>query len=525
MSWDAETTQPDRDEPRRVRTRALVLTIAAHPDPRRIGELARLGASHEGWVRELSRGRPSFHRPGGAPTGPLVDPHVSRAPLTLLSDGTGGVLVRRPPTGPAIRVDGRHLADARALAAAELEAGVVLELGGHVVLVLHAHDEAGERPPAFGLVGESAALQRVRVEILHVAPLALPVLLRGESGTGKEIVARALHAASPRAARPCVSVNIAALNPQTAVAELFGHTSGAFTGATRARDGYFRAADGGTLFLDEIGEAPLEVQVSLLRAIESGEIQPVGGSPAPVDVRLIAATDANLEDAVLRGGFRLSLLHRLAGCEIWLPPLRRRRDDIPRLLAHFVHAEVDRAGPPAVTGVARDTALARLPGRDLARLVRHDWPGNVRQLANVARQLAAFILAGRDLADCVPLARALAAVAVEPAPSPVPAVQRPASARPGGGDIERISDAALIAALKHHHWVIDATARYLGISRTSLYARIERCPQLSTARELPRDVLLAAFQRCGGDLARMSDELRVSQRGLQLRLRELRRGG
>jgi two-component system nitrogen regulation response regulator GlnG len=519
MDWKSETTRPRLEVPRRARARTLALTIAHHPDPRRIGERARLGAPGDGWVGELSRLRPEFQRADGSPAGPLADPGVSRTPVVLLSDRAGGVVVRGPSRGPPLRLDGRPLAGPQALTVEAIADGVVLELAGRAVLVLH-DDEDGEQTPDFGLVGEGAAIRRTRAEVLHVAPLPLPVLLRGESGTGKELVARAIHAASPRGARPCVAVNMGALNPQTAAAELFGHTRGAFTGATRASDGYFRAADGGTLFLDEIGEAPPEVQVTLLRALETGEIQPVGGVPRPVDVRVITATDANLEDAVLRGGFRVSLLHRLAGYEIWLPPLRRRRDDIARLLAHFVRAEVARhRGGPGLG----DAVLARLPAADLARLLRYDWPGNVRQLGNVARQLATFVLAGRDPADCVPLARVLAAVGPGP-PDPGPPL-RPAPPPPRSRRVpDAVSDEALIAALEHHRWAIDPTARFLGLSRTTLYARIDRCPQLTKARDLPREVLFLAHERCGGDLARMAAELRVSQRGLQLRLRELRRG-
>src|SRR4029077_13886298 len=169
---------------------------------------------------------------------------------------------------------------------------------------------------------------------------ATPVLISGESGTGKELVARAIAAAGVRAGRPFVAVNMAALPPSTAPSELFGHRAGAFTGAARQRSGFFAQADGGTLFLDEIATAGLDVQAMLLRALETGETQPLGGeSSERVDVRVVAATDEDLHRAMREGRFREALYHRLSACEITLTPLRERRDDLGRLLLHFVRNE------------------------------------------------------------------------------------------------------------------------------------------------------------------------------------------
>jgi len=516
---DEQTTRPGLEERLASPPSALALTIAYHPDLRRVGERVLLRELAEGRACELARGWPEFRTVEGRSTGALADPSISRAPLVLVGDGADGVYVRGPHA--AVMVDGRRLGEPRLLAAHELEDGVLIQLGG-VLLLLHVMDCDPGALPKYSLVGESAALQRVRADILHVAGQPQPVLLRGESGTGKELVARALHAASPRASRPCVCINLAALSPQTAVAELFGHARGAFTGAIRARDGYFREADAGTLFLDEIGEAPLEVQVMLLRALETGEIQPVGGGAArQVDVRLIAATDANLEEAALRGGFRVSLLHRLAGYEIWMPPLRQRRDDIPRLFMHFARSELLRCGV-AEPGELLHGGATRPPAALMERMIRHDWPGNVRQLNNVARQFVALTLARRHPAGGALLGRLLAASDEPPArPQAAPAGPARAGRASSARGLAHINDQVLLAALRHNRWRIDATAGYLGISKTSLYALIDRCPRIRKARDLTREELLAAEARHRGDLGRMSDELCVSLRGLKLRIREL----
>ena len=509
--------------------RALLLTLMYHPKLERIGEVARLRGHGEDRACALSRSEPVFRTADGVLRGPLGDRHISRTPLQLLPEAGGGLLLHGP--GLAVAVEGRPLAGPRSLSPRELEDGVMLRLAGRVLIWLQYEVEAPRVALAqHDLIGESAAVHELRAEVLHVAGLGLPVLLRGESGTGKEQVARALHAASPRAGRPYVALNLAALNPQTAVAELLGHRRGAFTGATRAHEGYFREADGGTIFLDEVGDAPLDVQAALLRVLETGEIQPVGGGGVPVDVRIIAATEVDLEAAAQAGSFRLSLLYRLAGYEVWLPPLRSRRADIPRLLMHLIRAELQRCGGDADVRAFAGDALVRLPPSLMASLVRLDWPGNVRQLNNVARQIVALGRVGRDPRICGALARLLAPApgARDEAPrgeAPRDEAPRPAAsdrapsvaarAAPPGPD-------ALAAVLERNHWKIDASARELGISKTSLYARIARSPGLHTAGDISRAELLRCRARHGGDLTGMAEELRVSLRALQLRLRELR---
>ncbi|MEM7584996.1 MAG: sigma 54-interacting transcriptional regulator, partial [Acidobacteriota bacterium] len=233
-------------------------------------------------------------------------------------------------------------------------------------------------------------------DISRAADLNIPVLIRGATGTGKELVAQALHRASSRRDSPFVAINLGAVTPTLAAAELFGVVKGAFTGAERKRKGCFERARGGTLFLDEIGEAPGEVQASLLRALETGSFLPVGGeAETAFDARVVAATDADLESAISAEGFRAPLLHRLGGYEIHLPALAERRDDMGRLLVHFLSQELMALGEGDLIEAFGSLERPWLPAKLVARLARFDWPGNVRQLRNVARRL---VIEGRHRA-------------------------------------------------------------------------------------------------------------------------------
>ncbi|MEM6796791.1 MAG: sigma-54 factor interaction domain-containing protein, partial [Acidobacteriota bacterium] len=301
------------------------LTVLAHPDRLRVGQTAGLSELSLGQAMELSRLAPRFSHPGRGGLEPLAEACLSRKPLRLTSEGPD-LRLDRAGSATSVRVEGEVLEHSRCFRPADLERGVVLELGRRVVLLLHLQPALTPALPRFGMVGDSGAMIRLREEIQLAAKVDLPVLLRGASGTGKELVARALHDASERRDGPWVTVNMAAIPPALAAAELFGARRGAFTGAHRDKPGYFAAADGGTLFLDEVGDTPAEIQPLLLRALESGEIQSVGEAGASrVDVRVVAATDSNLEAAVQSGSFRAPLLHRLAGWEISLPTLAERR--------------------------------------------------------------------------------------------------------------------------------------------------------------------------------------------------------
>jgi transcriptional regulator with PAS, ATPase and Fis domain len=224
------------------------------------------------------------------------------------------------------------------------------------------------------IVGASAPLRKVLCHVSKVAPTDSTVLITGETGTGKELIARAIHKRSKRSARAFVSVNCAAIPSSLIASELFGHEKGAFTGAIQRRQGRFELADGGTIFLDEVGELPAETQIMLLRVLQERELERVGGSgPIRVDVRIIAATNRNLEAAIADGAFRADLFYRLNVFPLEVPPLRERRADIPLLLEYFIHRYAKRAGK-RIRGISKEMS---------SLLQAYDWPGNIRELQNV----------------------------------------------------------------------------------------------------------------------------------------------
>jgi len=326
------------------------------------------------------------------------------------------------------------------------------------------------------IVGRSAALDAVLRDLAQVAPTDATVLVLGETGTGKELIARAVHEQSARRQKPFVTVNCAAIAPALIESELFGHEQGAFTGATRTRDGRFALADGGTIFLDEIGELPLELQPKLLRVLQQGELERVGGSTCrTVDVRVVAATNRDLEGAVARGEFRADLFHRLHVFPLRLPPLRERGDDVVLLANAFAAALAKRLG----------RRLRPLDAADAARLRAHTWPGNVRELQNVIERAVIRAVDGRlDLGRELPgqgeaASRAGAAAATDARPSP------PASGTSAAAADERIRTvhelvalerANILRALDAAEWRVSGergAARLLEVHPSTLSSRMK----------------------------------------------------
>jgi PAS domain S-box-containing protein len=311
------------------------------------------------------------------------------------------------------------------------------------------------------LLGRSRALREVLQDIDRVGAADTAVLILGETGTGKELVARAIHQASRRGARHLVKVNCAAIPAALMESELFGHARGAFTGATARREGRFALADGGTVFLDEVGELPLELQPKLLRVLQEGEFEPVGSSATrKVDVRVISATNRNLDEMVRRGAFREDLYYRLNVFPIQLPPLRDRGDDILLLADAFADLCARRLGRPA----------ARLSEDDRRRLLAYEWPGNVRELANVIERA---ILTGRD--GCLNLDRALPDTGARPRPERAPLASGPAPIRTAR-ELEELERANLLRALEATAWKVagaDGAATLLGLSPSTLNSRMK----------------------------------------------------
>jgi DNA-binding NtrC family response regulator len=258
---------------------------------------------------------------------------------------------------------------------------------------LHRLKKCFDETFSFGqIIGSSAPLQQVMAQVRKVAATSVTVLILGESGTGKELVARSVHNLSPRSGKPMVTLNCGAIPLSLVESELFGHEKGAFTDAKEMHQGVFEQADGGTLFLDEIGELPLEAQVKLLRALENRSITRIGGKkPIAVDIRIIAATNRNLEEKVRQGIFRLDLLYRLNVFTIHVPPLRERRDDIPQLADYFI-AKYNKALGVNVTGITRQA---------IGKLMQYEWPGNIRDLENALQ--SAMILSQNGAIDVAQL--------------------------------------------------------------------------------------------------------------------------
>jgi len=502
------------------------LTIVSHPLAQRVGEQALLTAVAAGKEVGVSRNAPDFTKPGRSLGVPLGDPYVSRRPIQFSPGRDGGIHVLTDAEGTPVVAD-PHLGDGGELTAAAIEAGVALELAERVVVLLHLVDgDVGDAADALGMVGASAGIRRVRAAIERVVDLAVPVLIRGETGTGKELVARAIHARSPRRDGPFVSVNLGAIPRELAAAELFGSTKGAYSGAVRDREGLFRAAHGGTLFLDEVGEAPPEVQVMLLRVLEAGEMYPVGAErPVTTHVRLIAATDANLEDHIRQGRFKAPLLHRLAGYEVRIPPLRERREDIGLLFYHFAREELDAIGEAHQLAPSDNYAKPWLPTSIATRLVRYAWPGNIRQLRNLARQI---VIGSRGLPQARLDPRLTEELGGEPVAAPGPATEPatpPALPVALAGARRRkpseVTEQELLDALKLCAWDLKAAADRLRIPRPSMYDLIEKSAHLRTAGDVGADEIAACFRECDGDLDAMVSRLQVSKRALNRRIKEL----
>jgi two-component system nitrogen regulation response regulator NtrX len=305
------------------------------------------------------------------------------------------------------------------------------------------------------LIGETAIMKALREQIATAAPTNGRVLIHGENGSGKELVARAVHALSARCERAFVEVNCAAIPEELIESELFGHEKGAFTGAHARRRGRFELADGGTIFLDEIGDMSLKTQAKVLRALEEQSFERVGGKDTiKVDVRVIAASNRNLESLIRDGRFREDLFYRLSVIPIEVPPLRTRTDDIPLLIDHFIR----------LFSAENGKRIKTLSGEALAYFLAYDWPGNVRELRNMVERLV--IMAPRDVIEA------------EDLPAPLRPKERWGEAgetsqrtlREARDGFER---AYILAELRATDWNMTRTAERLGIERSHLYRKIK----------------------------------------------------
>ncbi|KYG05494.1 AAA family ATPase [Sorangium cellulosum] len=329
-------------------------------------------------------------------------------------------------------------------------------------------------------IGRSVVMRALFAQLERAAATSETILLLGESGTGKEVLARAIHAASPRRGGPLVIVDCSAVAPGLVEAELFGHTRGAFTGAVAPHAGLLEQADGGTLFIDELGELPLDLQPKLLRALEARQIRRVGSSEwRSFDARVIAATHRDLRARVAEGTFRQDLYYRLAVVEVRVPALRERKDDIPALVERFLAAQ----SPPR--------ALSDLPPSVMDVLLSHDWPGNVRELRNMVSRLVIFPDLAREAlgvalapsrVEAAPPARRAAASAAERAEAPAAGTAEDGLSALLQMQLHEARDAVvehferryIAAKLREHGGNVSRTADAIGVSRQLVYRLIER---------------------------------------------------
>lgn len=475
----------------------LCLTIVWHPDTSRIGEQFLATDA----TLELSRYLPLFQRPG-QPQAALGYSGISRERVLIVRNQHGNLEIHPPASRMAVELNGVEIRQAAHLSHDQVAAGAILGLGRAVVLCLHWMRCLPKDNALPGLLGVGDAAIRMRELVRQVAATDDAVLLLGETGTGKEVIARAIHACSSRAARPLVTVNMAALNESLAAADLFGAARGAYTGAQAARSGLFAEASQATLFLDEIGNTPAAVQPMLLRVLETGDYRPLGAAAdLRSSARLIAATDQDLYAET----FSQALLRRLECLVIHLPPLRERREDIGVLLRHLLGEHA--------AGLAFPPELA-------SKFANYDWPGNVRQLRHFAKRcLLALQNGDRPDFDSLLEKRPGRVTA-----SAAPVAALPATAAPHRKKPTELSDADVLDALDNNDWYIQAAAQQLGISRPSMYKLIESHAQIRAAGQIPAPEIAAALASSGGDIEACAAVLKTPSEALRRHLRALEPG-
>lgn len=511
-----------------VQQQQLTLTIAFHPDTTQIGKQYRTNSR----LVEISRLSPLFSvNQTHAEQSPLTDPYISRTPISLEKESKSNaesmwVLNKRGSTTNIASVTNPDIQSIN-MSESELKSGVAITLGGRIVLIVHLTTPAPMHTEYdMGIIGVSDATRQARDLVTKVASLKMPVLIRGESGTGKELIAQAIHSCSPRKSAKLISINMGAISKELVNAELFGSVKGAFTGAV-SRNGCFLEANNSTLFLDEIGEAPIEVQVALLRALETGVIQPVGSEQEiPLNVRIVASTDANLEALIGQESFRMPLLQRLSGLVIEMLPLRRRREDICCILRHFLLQSLKETGQLNKLLHCEPNGLY-FWAWFFAQCSTLEWPGNVRQLKNVATQLSVALMGFEDVSrfnwqhfvetviEQSNVAQAARDNALNNMTEPSQTEALP-QRKP-----KQISDEEVLAALQKYQWQIKLAATALNISRTALYQKIDASEHLRRAADIPAGEIQTVYANCAGNLDKMIPTLKISKQALRRRLHEL----
>ncbi len=520
----------------------ITTTIIFHPDTARIGDWLSLPELHSGQSVAINRNHPQFicnSKNARSTVLPLSDPYLSRQALTISIVGDS-LAFSLPHYKRIVRINGERLSEPTQIPLQQLTEGVCIALANRAVLLMHwgdgkrgdgKNDEINNLSNStpltkpftktganLGFIGQSLSTRHLRKQLKHYSANNACVLIRGETGTGKELAARALHALSPRADKPLISVNMGAIPQSLASSELFGNHKGAFTGADAKRQGYVGQANGSSLFMDEIGEISGDIQSHLLRALDAQEIQPVGGGTQKIDVRFIAATDADLEQRVANQQFSYALLQRLSALTIQLPPLRQRREDIGLLLVHFISAECARAqnNDPLVSAL-QNPELCQSLALFFEMACLQQWPGNIRQLQHWARRS----LLDNSNTDCWQIPN----VETHLRDTKNSSDESRDTTKNRGKNNKRkprdIGDDELQTALRKNQWDISAAAKDLAVSRSALYKLIDASPIVRRASDVNADEIQSQWDACNGDIKLMVSALKISEGAIKRRLREL----
>ena len=543
------------------------LMVMHHTDLSRVGAMTAPDVLANGeWVT-VGRKGPEFMAPQpGITSGALGDPYISRQQLR----------VRWRPHQLCFEVEplGKRQVTVvnLSLGAPEptflpisqptrLDPGALIAIGNRALLMLDVAPWHDASQPRLGMVGETEAIWHLRDEITQVSGMDRPVLILGPTGAGKELVARALHATSPRAAQTFLPVNCAALPEHLAESLLFGHEKGSFTGATAQRSGFFRDADSGTLFLDELGELSMGIQAKLLRVLQDHQVYPVGAStPNPVDTWLVAATNRDPELEISRGNLRSDFYFRIATLPVHVPPLKERRPDVPLLFVHFLTQRRERHPQLARLWGGGSSSGPSIPIAFVIDLMRRAWSGNIRELQNVVEQTVRQNLhdgpfvapepptATGPVHPASPSRAPEASRAPEPPPAQAPAARATVPldrktqnevARelgisrkmlmklvPGDAAFDtdqelealavEVGDAlerALLDLFVAHEFNQAQVAKHLGVARTTAIRLMQRFG-IPRPQDLPPEVIEGAREEVGDDLKAMARHLGVSARAL-----------